>query len=245
MRLPADWIAPEWPAPSRVHAFVTTRNGGVSAGPYTNLNLGLRVGDDPDDVARNRQRVRVLLPSEPKWLQQVHGTTALDAANIQGEPIADAAFTRARRVVCTVQTADCLPILLCDLAGTVVASVHAGWRGLASGVIERTVEATRCPASTLMGWLGPAIGPSAFEVGPDVLEAFARTDSQASSAFVPLREGRYLADLFALARRRLVALGVGQVFGGGFCTYSDASRFFSHRRDRITGRQAAFIWLGD
>ena len=222
---------------------MTTRNGGVSTGPFTSLNLGLRVGDEPDNVARNRQRVHVLLPSEPKWLRQVHGTTALDAAEIDGEPTADAAFTRAPRVVCTVQIADCLPILLCDLAGTAVAAVHAGWRGLAAGVIERTVAAMPCPASALLAWLGPAIGPSAFEVGPDVLQAFVRTDSQADCAFLPLREGKWLADLFALARRRLAALGVSRVFGGGLCTYSDARRFFSHRRDRVTGRQAAFIWL--
>ena len=245
MPLPADWIAPDWPVPSGVQAFVTTRNGGCSTAHYASLNLGLRVGDNPESVARNRQRVRALLPSDPKWLQQVHGTTVVDAADIQGESAADAAFTRTPRVVCTVQIADCLPVLLCDLAGTIVAAVHAGWRGLASGVIERTVEAMRCPGSALMAWLGPAIGPKAFEVGPDVLEAFTRRDSQSISAFVPLREGKWLADLFALAHGRLATLGVTRVFGGGLCTYSDPARFFSHRRDRVTGRQAAFIWLED
>jgi len=243
MHLPADWIAPDWPVSSGVRAFVTTRNGGVSAGPYASLNLSFRVGDDPVSVARNRQCVRARLPSDPKWLQQVHGTTVVDAAEIEHEPAADAAFTHTPRIVCTVQIADCMPILLCDLAGTTVAVAHAGWRGLALGVIERTVQAMRCPAATLVAWLGPAIGPKAFEVGEDVLQAFMRTDPQSSSAFTPLREGKWMANLFALARQRLAAIGINRVHGGGVCTYEDPTRFFSHRRDRVTGRQGAFIWL--
>jgi len=242
MPLPADWIVPDWPAPASVKAFVTTRNGGVSIGPYASLNLGLQVADDPAAVARNRERVRAALPADPKWLQQVHGTTVVDAATVDGPPIADAAFTRRAQVVCTVQIADCLPVLLCGMSGDLVAVVHAGWRGLAAGVIERTVEAMSAPASELIAWLGPAIGPEAFEVGEDVLRAFTAGDSQSASAFTPRREGKWLADLFALARRRLDRLGVSRVYGGGVSTYGDPERFFSHRRDGVTGRQAAFVW---
>lgn len=242
MPLPADWIVPDWPAPASVRAFVTTRNGGVSIGPYASLNLGLRVADDPAAVARNRERVRAALPADPKWLQQVHGTTVVDAATVDGQPIADAAFTRQAQVVCAVQIADCLPVLLCGTSGDLVAAAHAGWRGLAAGVIERTVEAMSVPASELIAWLGPAIGPEAFEVGEDVLRGFTAGDSQSASAFAPRREGKWLADLFALARRRLDRLGVSRVYGGGVSTYSDPQRFFSHRRDGVTGRQAAFVW---
>jgi polyphenol oxidase len=243
MAVPADWIQPEWPAPATVRAFATTRHGGVSRGPYASLNLGVRVGDDPQAVAKNRERVRALLPAEPRWLQQVHGTEVADADHASLDVAADAAWTRSAGVVCAVQAADCLPVLFCDRDGTTVAVAHAGWRGLSAGVLERTVAAMARPPVELMAWLGPAIGPRAFEVGRDVLDAFTSSDAQCSSAFEPLREGKWLADLYALARRRLSYAGVGRVYGGGWCTANDPDRFFSHRRDRVTGRQAAFIWL--
>jgi polyphenol oxidase len=243
MPLPADWITPDWPAPSRVKAFVTTRNGGVSTGAYASLNLGMRVGDEVHAVNENRARVRALLPAEPAWMHQMHGTQVA-MADRPGtvEPSADAAFARLRGTVCVVQAADCLPVLFCDRAGSCVAAAHAGWRGLSAGVLEQAIGALGVPAHEVLAWLGPAIGPRAFEVGPDVLEAFAPSDPT-RSAFVAVRPEKWLADLFALARMRLVSAGVSAVFGGGLCTVSDPSRFFSHRRDRITGRQAAFIWL--
>jgi purine-nucleoside/S-methyl-5'-thioadenosine phosphorylase / adenosine deaminase len=243
MQLPADWLVPQWPAPACVKALVTTRNGGVSTGPFTSMNLSVRVGDEPRAVAENRARVRAHVPDEPKWLHQVHGTRVVQAEQLMDEPLADATYTGMARIVCAVQVADCLPVLFCDRDGTRVAAAHAGWRGLSAGVLEETVASLGLPVAKLMAWLGPAIGPRAFEVGPDVLTAFG-TSSAARGAFAPTqRPGKWLADLFALARERLAAIGVSQVFGGELCTFSDPARFFSHRRDRITGRQAAFIWL--
>jgi hypothetical protein len=226
MQLPADWLVPQWPAPVRVKAFVTTRNGGVSRGPYASLNLGGRVGDEPRAVAENRARVRALVPEEPRWLHQVHGTHVIQAEQVIDEPDADAAYTAAVRVVCAVQVADCLPVLFCDRDGTRVAVAHAGWRGLSAGVLEQTVAALGAPVTGLLAWLGPAIGPRAFEVGPDVLAAFAGASS-VHAAFAPTgRPGKWLADLFALARERLAAIGVSEVFGGDLCTFSEPGRFF-------------------
>lgn len=241
----ADWIEPDWPAPRWVRALVTTRNGGVSRGPYASLNLGTRVGDDPRAVAENRARVRAALPAEPKWLHQMHGIDVVQAERAEADTRADAAFTRAPDVVCAVQVADCLPVLLCDGKGTRVAAAHAGWRGLGAGVLERAVAALESPPEGLLAWLGPAIGPRAFEVGADVLDIFTAADPDAATAFQAVREGKWLADLYALARRRLARAGVSAVYGGGFCTVGEPARFFSHRRDRVTGRQAAFIWIGD
>lgn len=243
MLAPAEWIEPDWPAPARVRALVTTRSGGVSGGPYASLNLGTRVGDDEEAVRENRARLRAALPSEPKWLQQVHGTDVVEADRADAEARADAALTSTPDVVCTVQIADCLPVLLCDRAGTSVAAAHAGWRGLSAGVLERAVTALCAAPKDLIAWLGPAIGPRNFEVGGDVLGAFTRSDPDAAAAFEPLREGKWLADLYALARLRLGRAGVGAVFGGGLCTFADPQRFFSHRRDRVTGRHAACIWI--
>jgi hypothetical protein len=243
MTVPADWIEPDWPAPRSVKALVTTRKGGVSDGPYASLNLGTRVGDDAQAVAQNRARLRGLLPSEPKWLQQVHGVNVVQADRTEGEAIADGAFTDKVGTVCAVQIADCLPVLLCDRAGTCVAAAHAGWRGLSAGVLERTVSALGVPPDELMAWLGPAIGPRKFEVGADVFESFTSADPSATAAFEPMREGKWLADLYALARRRLSRAGVDSVFGGGLCTFSDPTLFFSHRRDGVTGRQGAFVWI--
>jgi YfiH family protein len=243
MAAPPDWIEPDWPAPQRVRTLVTTRNGGVSHGPYASLNLGTRVGDDARAVAENRARLRALLPSEPKWLQQVHGVDVVQADCVTAESAADAAFTRVPGVVCAVQVADCLPVLFCDRAGTRVAAAHAGWRGLSAGVLEQTVSSLGVPPEEVMAWLGPGIGPQKFEVGADVFDRFAADDPAASAAFEPLRDGKWLADLYALARRRLSRAALTAIFGGGLCTFSDPARFFSHRRDRVTGRQGAFIWI--
>lgn len=238
-----SFITPDWPAPANVRALITTRQGGISALPYASFNLGDHVGDDPQSVAQNRADLTACLPAEPAWLAQVHGTVVLDAANVIGAPQADASVARLPGVVSVVMTADCLPVLLCDRAGTVVAAAHAGWRGLLDGVLERTVEAM-APASGLMAYLGPAIGPTAFEVGDEVRRAFVAHSAQAAAAFRPgANAGKWLADLYLLARQRLQLAGVDAVYGGQDCTYSDAERFFSYRRDGVTGRMASLIWL--
>ena len=246
--VPAGAIVPGWPVPPRVRAFVTTRAGGVSAAPYDGFNLGTRCGDDPAAVSANRTRLRAGLPSEPAWLRQVHGARVVEASaviqNRAVEPEADGSCTRAAGVVCTVLVADCMPVLLAHRAGTAVAAAHAGWRGMSSGVIEAAVAGMRVPPRELIAWLGPAIGPEHFEVGADVLLAFTQHDAEAASAFKPYpgRAGKWLCDLYALARLRLAALGVSAVYGGGYCTVSEP-RFYSFRRDRQTGRMGAFIWL--
>jgi YfiH family protein len=240
-----DWIVPDWPAPANVRALITTRNGGVSTGPFASMNLGQRVDDDIQRVRSNRASLRDLLPAEPKWLLQVHGVDVVNADRLQQLAEADAAVARNPGSVCTVMVADCLPVLLTDRAGRVVAAAHAGWRGLAAGVLENTVRGMDTAADELLAYLGPAIGPSAFEVGADVREAFLIRSTDAASAFIAHKPGKWLADLFALARQRLRASGVRQIFGGGLCTYSDPRRFFSHRRDIVTGRMAALIWLTD
>jgi hypothetical protein len=240
-----DWVVPDWPAHPRVRAFVTTRAGGVSRPPFDSFNLGLRSGDEAAHVLRNRALLRERLPAEPCWLRQVHGSAVADAAGAAGEPAADAAFARSPATVCAVLVADCMPVLLADDEGSVVGVAHAGWRGLAGGVVEALAGAMGVAPRRLIAWLGPAIGPAAFEVGEDVLAAFTAADPGAQAAFQPYpgRPGKWLADLGALARRRLAALGVASVHGGGMCTVSEA-RWFSHRRDRgASGRMAAFIWL--
>lgn len=238
-----QWLRPEWSAPARVRALMTTRAGGVSHGAYASLNLSERVGDDPFAVERNRGLLRAALPADPVWLQQVHGTDIVDAAAVSSVPRADASWTRAHRVVCAVQVADCLPVLLADRAATVVGAAHAGWRGLAAGVVERTIEAMRIRGGDCVAWLGPAIGQDAFEVGPEVREAFVAADPDAAAAFRPGAAGKWHADLYALARMRLAQAGVREVSGGGWCTSADEARFFSYRRSRTTGRMAALVWL--
>jgi YfiH family protein len=238
-----DWIAPDWPAPACVKSLITTRNGGVSTGPYSSFNLGLRAGDDDSAVHANRRQLRTVLPAEPKWLRQVHAAQVVVADDIADTPEADASVTRRAGTVCAVMIADCLPVLLCDRAGTVACVANAGWRGLSSGVVENTVRAMDVPASELIAYLGPAIGPDAFEVGTEVRDKFVAHDRGAAAAFVPHRDGKWLADLFALARQRLSRCGVEQVTGGGLCTYGHPARFYSYRRDRTTGRMAALIWL--
>lgn len=243
-----DVIVPDWPAPPWVRACTTTRRGGESAGAFASLNLAQHVGDDPATVAANRARLcaGLALPVEPLWLAQVHGCDAVSlevAAGMVEPPAADAAVTRAPGQVCAVLTADCLPVLLCDRGGSVCAAVHAGWRGLHRGVIEAALARLGRPSASVLAWLGPAIGPSRFEVGPEVRAAFLAQDAGVAHAFRPGAGDRWLADLYALARRRLAGAGVKQVSGGGLCTASDAARFYSYRRDGRTGRMATLVWL--
>lgn len=243
------WIVPNWPAPKPVRALSTTRNGGHSAAPYASFNLSDYVGDVPAAVAMNRAQLQAQagLPAEPRWLRQVHGTHVLYldilAAETAVPPEADAAITTSGGVVCAVQTADCLPVLLCDLAGTRVGAVHAGWRGLANGVIEAALAYLDTPAAQILAWLGPAIGADAFEVGDDVRDAFMNAAAEASDCFRAYAPGKWYADLYALARLRLKRAGITRIYGGGWCTYGDAQEFFSYRRDGVTGRMATLIWL--
>jgi YfiH family protein len=244
---PADGVCvvPDWPLPPGVRALQTTRVGGASSGPWAGFNLGDHVGDDPAAVAANRAALARRLPAMPVWLAQVHGTAvaAIDSiADGASPPAADAAVARRAGRVCAVMTADCLPLLFCARDGSAVAAAHAGWRGLCAGVIEATVAAMDVPAERLTVWLGPAIGPQAFEVGGEVREAFVARDATAVSAFARGEGGRWLADLYGLARQRLAALGIVDVFGGGECTFSDAARYFSYRRDGVSGRMATLIW---
>jgi YfiH family protein len=252
-------ITPDWPdVPANVGALATTRRGGSSTGPYGDgaggggLNLGMHCGDAPEHVLENRAAVRAMLPGAPAWISQVHGIAVVDAASVQpGAPVrvGDASIATAPGVVCAVMTADCLPVLFADLAGTVVGAAHAGWRGLAAGVLSETVAAMRAAgAGEITAWLGPAIGPTKFEVGPDVLDAFmagAQDQEQVRSAFMsyPGRPGKYLADMNALARSMLARDGVSRVWGGNHCTATETDRFYSYRRDGVTGRQASLIWL--
>ncbi|MBB5192543.1 hypothetical protein HNQ50_003287 [Silvimonas terrae] len=235
-----NFLMPDWPAPDNVMAVMTTRTGGVSSAPYHGFNLGVHVGDDPAAVAQNRAILRQHLPSEPKWLNQVHGIQVATAGGCD----ADASYATQAGEVCVIMTADCLPVLFCDRAGTVVAAAHAGWRGLCNGVLEATLQRMQRSPEDIMAWLGPAIGPQQFEVGPEVREAFMAHDASAASAFKPAaEEGKWLADIYALAGQRLAAAGIGSIHGGGFCTVSDSRNFFSFRREKQTGRMAALIWL--
>ena len=243
MNLKDYLITPDWPAPSNVHALITTRLGGVSTGPYATMNLADHVGDDPAAVARNREILRVHIPNDPKWLKQVHGNVVVTADELTMPPEADASIARKANTVSAVLTADCLPVLFCNMAGTVVAAAHAGWRGLAGGVLETTVKAMDEAPENIMAYFGPAIGPGAFEVGDEVRDAFMATDQDAALAFTPGNNGKWFADIYLLARQRLDRLGIIQVFGGEFCTYLDAKRFYSYRRDGHTGRMASLIWM--
>lgn len=239
-----DFIVPNWPAPPRVKALQTTRLGGVSQPPFDTMNLGTHVGDQSAAVQSNRQRLLKYLPNQPLWLTQTHSATVLQAADYQADLQADACVASLPQQVCVVMTADCLPVLLCDRAGSVVAAAHAGWRGLAQGILEATVHAMQLPAAQLMAWLGPAIGPQAFQVGEEVRQAFMQYDPAAAQAFLPDGD-KYLCDLYHLARMRLQALGLSQIDGGEYCTFSDPQRFFSYRRDQQCGRMATFIWLDE
>lgn len=236
------FIIPKWPCHANIHALQTTRVGGFSESPFNSFNLADHVEDNPLSVARNRQLLAPYLPTEPVWLNQVHGVHVIDAATSRCIENADASYTTLPNVVCVTMTADCLPVLICDKAGTMVAAVHAGWRSLCDGVIEATIEKMPMAGSELMAWLGPAIGPDSFEVGDDVREQFIAHDSRAVSAFKPSNE-KWLGDLYQLARQRLQALGIDDIYGEPHCTYSNEDQFFSFRRDGRTGRMATMIWL--
>lgn len=238
-----NWIKPDWPLPPGVHAATTLRTGGVSTGGYASLNPAAHVNDDPERVSANRQRIgdMLQLPSEPVWLQQVHGTRVVQADQVDGLVEADASMTCQSNTVCAVLTADCLPVLFCGDGGAVVGAAHAGWRGLAAGVLENTLAAMACRDVAV--WLGPAIGPEHFEVGDEVRAAFVENNAQTGSAFIAHGPGKWLADIYQLARLRLTALGVERLYGGEFCTVADAGRFYSYRRDgAATGRMASLIW---
>ena len=246
-----DWIVPDWPAPAHVRALVTTRHGGTGARPYDTLNLSGSVEDAPETVTNNWALViKVLgLPEQPRLLEQVHGNTVVCAGTLsathdaQAPMRADGAVTGKAGRVCAVLTADCLPIFMCNRAGTRVGAIHAGWRGLAAGVIEAGVAAMENAGNDVLAWLGPAISAPRYQVGAEVRSAFTAVDPAAAEAFVPAGSGKWFADLYHLARQRLAFAGVGDVYGGGFCTFTDSERFFSHRRDGVTGRMAAMIWL--
>lgn len=240
--LDLTFITPSWPAPNCVKAIQTTRQGGVSKPPYNALNLATHVNDLPRDVAHNRQMLSAYLPSEPVWLNQIHSTRVVNAATCQCIEDADASFTTQEHVVCVTMTADCLPVLLCDQAGTVVAAAHAGWRGLCDGVVEATIAAMPVEPAQLIAWLGPAIGPEAFEVGQDVVQQFIDKDKQAANAFKRTTD-KWLGDLYLIARQRLNSAGVKQIYGSVDCTFGNPERFFSYRRNQDTGRMATMIWL--
>lgn len=237
------WLTPDWPAPANVRACVTTRAGGVSLEPFDSFNLGDHVGDDPAAVAENRRRLTAELGCRPAWLSQVHGIDVVEA-DPAVVSTADASWSATRGIACTIMTADCLPALFCDRAGTRVGAAHAGWRGLAGGVLEATVDAMGVAPAELLVWLGPSIGPRAFEVGAEVREAFLAGHAEAERAFVPsANAGKFMADIYELARIRLAAKGVTAVYGGDFCTFTENERFYSYRRSSRTGRLASLIWL--
>ena len=239
-----DFIVPQWPAPPRVRAVSTLRSGGLSAPPYDTLNLGEHVGDEPDSVAENRRRLCEQLGiDEPYWLDQVHGTRVVRAGVAGEHPSADAAIADESNRVCAVLTADCLPILLARTDGRRVAAVHCGWRGLSGGVLESTIAALDTPPRELIAWLGPAIGPAHFEVGSEVRDAFMRIDPSAVTAFRANARGRWMCDLYRIAHQHLNRAGIDAIFGGGRCTFGEASSFFSFRRDGRCGRMATLIWI--
>jgi YfiH family protein len=236
-------ITPDWPAPPGVRSAFTLRTGGVSVAPYDSLNVGAGIGDSPEAIAENRRRVRekLALPSEPVWLEQVHGTDVVELGST-ATSAGDASVARGAGYVCAIRVADCMPVLFAARDGSAVAAAHAGWRGLAGGVLEATVRRLGLPGSQLIAWMGPAIGPAHFEVGDEVRAAFTATDLDAAPAFVANARGRWQCDLYALARRRLTAIGISGIYGGGWCTFAEAERFFSYRRSGQCGRMAALIW---
>ncbi len=242
----SDILRPDWPVPANIHAFTTTRLGpGVSELPFHRFNLGARCGDSPSAVRANREALNreYGLPAEPLWLHQVHGIEVVSDDGTRGsDPLADASVTEIPGSVLAVLTADCLPVLFCNTSGTEVAAAHAGWRGLAAGMLEATVTAMRSPPAELMAWLGPAAGPERYEIGEEVRQAFLAVDAVAASAFTPTRPGHYRIDMQAIARQRLATCGVSRVYGGEHCTLADI-RFYSYRREQRTGRMASLIWM--
>ena len=242
MNLSKHWLEPDWPASLNIHAATTLRTGGVSTGAYQSLNLASHVGDDHASVKRNRGIIKELLhlPSEPVWLNQIHSNVAIKAVPEFSFAKADASYTDQPGIVCAVMTADCLPLLVCSADGGEIAAIHAGWRGLASGVIDQTVRLLK--SEDVLAWLGPAIGADRFEVGAEVRDAFISKSSDYAACFKEKREDKWLADIYQLARTNLAALGVSKVYGGGYCTMTDEERFFSYRRDNVTGRMVTLIW---
>ncbi len=246
-RLPSSWIIPDWPVPGHVRAVSTSREGGVSGGQFSTFNLSDGVGDTPQAVQANRKILARLLtlPSPPIWLRQVHGNEVIEARNLDADAAADGSMTALPNIVCAVTTADCLPVLFCCQSGSCIGAAHAGWRGLAAGVLDSMIEAMALPPDRLYAWLGPAIGPQKFEVGDEVRVLFSRQDPRNESAFTFTRNSRWHADIYQLARNRLYARGLTRVFGGGCCTYTNEDHFFSYRRDGVTGRMATLIWMED
>jgi len=240
-----NWLPADWPVPANIQAGTTLRPGGVSRPPYDSFNLGLHVHDESTYVISNRQRLvlQLALPHEPVWLEQVHGISVVNAAGQTAIPKADASYTDAAGVVCAVMTADCLPVLFCDRQGTQVAAAHAGWRGLAGGILEATLQQAGFEPEHTLTWLGPGIGAAVYEVGAEVRDAFLQQPMHDESAFVPSPNARWYMDMYRLARQRLNAVGVRGIYGGEYCTYSQEALFFSYRRDGFTGRMASLIWM--
>ncbi|MES2998253.1 MAG: peptidoglycan editing factor PgeF [Pseudomonadota bacterium] len=238
-------ITPDWPAPPWIKAATTTRRGGFSDPPFDSLNLSLTVGDNPDSVIQNQKLLKssLGLPKNPLWLKQVHGNKAVSANSALIDLVADATYSQESHVVCAVQTADCLPLLVCSRTRYCIAAIHAGWKGLASGIIENSIKSLDCSADDLLVWLGPAIGPQAFVVGAEVVKAFIEKDHEAKAAFRQIGNNHWQANLYQLAKRRLAILGVKAIYGGNYCTYTDKDQFFSFRRDKVTGRMASLIWI--
>ena len=241
------YLLPDWPAPSNIKALTTYRHGGYGQAPYESFNLASHVDDNPEIVEANRAHLikQAKLPTSPLWLQQTHSTIVIDSQNWYIDIVADGLYSSLPNHVCSVLTADCLPILLCDKTGTQVAAVHAGWRGLANGIVEQAISHFDCSGDDILVWLGPAIGPNCFEVGHDVVSAFVDHDSEASNAFQQTDPDHFLADIYQLARLRLHRLGIHDVFGGTHCTVSESEQFFSYRRENITGRMATLIWIAN
>ncbi|MCK5917305.1 MAG: peptidoglycan editing factor PgeF [Cocleimonas sp.] len=247
--IPSEWLIPIWDAPKNIKAIMTTRQGGVSFAPFDSMNLGDHVEDDLQCVTKNRVSLkqRLNLPNDPLWLTQVHGLAIANAdQKYKGKVEADASVAHQVGSVCAVMTADCLPVLFCNRQGTAVAAAHAGWRGLQAGILEQTVTSLNCPVEEVMAWFGVAIGAEYFEVGGEVREAFVSVQAEAEKAFVPSENvGKYLADIYLLARLRLQAIGVSKITGGEYCSYKDKERFYSYRREAKTGRMVSLIWMGE
>ena len=237
----ANWLAADWPAPDFIKAGTTTRQGGLSKEPYDSFNLATHVGDDNALVEKNRSKLNV--PNSPQWLEQIHSTRAVLLPNNETIPKADAVYTFEKNIVCSVMTADCLPLLITDTKGTCVAAIHAGWRGLCDGIIEATIEKLPVENSSLLVWLGPAIGPAVYEIGEEVYDTFTKNDIEAKKSFTEVSEQHWLFDIYGLAKLRLNRLGVKQIYGGEHCTLSEEEKFFSYRRDDVTGRMASMIWI--
>ena len=247
--IPSEWLIPNWDAPNNIKAVMTSRQGGFSRAPFDSMNLGDHVDDDLHSVAKNRESLKqkLNLPNDPLWLTQIHGVTIANAdQQNQGKVEADASIAHQSGSVCAVMTADCLPVLFCNQQGTAIAAAHAGWRGLHAGILEQTVKALNCPAEEVMAWFGVAIGEEYFEVGDEVREAFVSVQVEAEKAFVPsVNAGKWLADIYLLARLCLQAIGVRKITGGEYCSYKDKERFYSYRREAKTGRMASLIWMSE